>query len=340
MGPQVRALEDGVAALLGVAHAVAVTSGTAALDVALKGLGIGPGDEVIVPAFTYIATVNAVTYQGATPVMVDVDPATLNVAPAAVRAALTPRTRALVTIDYGGAPADYDALVPLAHAHGVVILQDAAHSLGSTHRGRSPGAFGAGATLSFHVAKHITTIEGGMLVTNDAGLAERARTLRNQGEAPGTKYSFAMVGQNYRLSDLHAAVGVAQLPKLPHLVAQRRQIAGWYRDALAGVTDLTLPCAPPDTTHSYFLFSVRCADAAQRDRAAAALAAAGVDTRICWPLPVYRQPAYATRVVQRVPCPVAEAAASRVLSLPIHPALLRDEVSTISRVLTAAVRGL
>jgi perosamine synthetase len=338
MGPRTRAFEAGIGRLLGVEHAVATSSGTAALDVALGALGVGPGDEVIVPAFTYVATVNAVAYQGATPVMVDVEPATLNLDPAAVRAALGPRTRAIVAIDYGGCPADYDALEALARDAGVLLLQDAAHSLGGRHRGRGPGRFGAGATLSFHVSKLITAVEGGMIVTNDAAVAERARTLRNQGEPPGAKYAFTMVGHNYRLSDLHAAIGLAQLEKLPHLLARRREVAGWYRRALADVAQARLLPEPPGVEHAYFLFSVLLPDARVRDRTAAALADAGVETRICWPHPVYRQPAYAERALPRSACPVAEDAAARVLSLPIHAGLARDDVDAIATTVRAAVR--
>jgi perosamine synthetase len=336
-GPRTRAFEEAIAAELGVAHAVAVSSGTAALDVALQALGIGPGDEVIVPAFTYVATVNAVTYQGATPVMVDVEPRTLNVDPAAVRAAIGPQTRAIVAIDYGGCAADYDALEPLARAHGAALLQDAAHSLGGRHRGRGPGAFGVGATLSFHVAKTITTIEGGMIVTPDAALAASARSLRNQGEAAGTKYSFVAIGHNYRLSDLHAAIGLAQLPKLARLVARRREVASWYRERLAGCDAVACLDVPAPVEHAYFLFSILCADSAARDRAAAALAAAEIETRICWPLPVYRQPAYRDRPGRRGDCPVAESVAGRVLSLPIHPGLGRDDVERVSRTLRRAL---
>lgn len=338
MGPRVRAFEDAMAALLGVAHAVAVTSGTAALDVALKALGIGPGDEVIVPAFTYVATVNAVLYQGATPVMVDVEPRTLNLDPAAVHAAIGARTRAVIPIDYGGCAADYDALLPLARAHGVAVLQDAAHSLGGTHRGRTPGRLGVGATLSFHVAKLITTGEGGMLVTDDARLAERARSLRNQGERGDAKYVFAWIGHNYRMTDLHASLGLVQLDRLPYLLARRREVAAWYAEVLAGCDMLVLPSPPPEVAHPWFLYSVLCADGAARERAIAALAAAGVETRVCWPRPVYLQPAYRDRPdLPRRPCPVAESVATRVLSLPIHPGLGLDDVELVSRTLAAAV---
>lgn len=337
MGATTRAFEEGMARVLGVEHAVATASGTVALEIAFAALGLGPGDEVIVPAFTYVATANAVVRSGATPVMVDVEPTTLNVDPDAVRDAIGPRTRAVVAIDYGGCPADYDALVALARTHGVALLQDAAHSLGGRHRGRAPGAFGVGATLSFHAAKLITTGEGGMLVTNDASVAERARTLRNQGEPAGAKYTFTTIGQNGRLTDLQAAVGIAQLAKLPRLLARRRKVARWYRERLADVPGLTLPGERPHLGHGWFLFSVLCPDREARDAAEATLAAAHVETRICWPRPVYRQPAYAGRPGPPRPCPVAESAASRVLSLPIHPALRRDDVERVTTVLRAAL---
>src|SRR5262245_2505023 len=241
MGAKAAAFERGVAELLGVAHAVATTTGTAALDVAMKALGIGPGDEVILPAFTYVATAHAIAYQGATLVLADVDDETLNIDPDAVRAAIGPRTRCVVAIDYGGAAADHAALEALCAARGVPLLVDAAHSLGGNVGGRPLGSFGAVATLSFHVAKVLTTIEGGMVVTDDARIADAARMLRNQGERPAHKYVFDAVGSNYRLPDLQAAIGLAQLTKLPHQLARRREIAGWYHDLLGDVGGLRLP---------------------------------------------------------------------------------------------------
>jgi perosamine synthetase len=336
MGPKTREFEAGIARLLAVDHAIATTSGTAALEIVFGAMGLGPGDEVIVPAFTYIATVNAIARTGATPVMVDVEPSALNVDPDEVRASITARTRAIVAIDYGGGAADYDALVPLAREHGIMLLQDAAHSLGGAHRGCRPGAFGVGAILSFHAAKLITTGEGGMIVTNDAALAERACTLRNQGEPAGTKYTFTAVGHNGRLTDLQAAVGVAQLAKLPRLLARRREVASWYRARLADVPVVTVLPERSHVEHAYFLFSILCRDRASRDAAEAALAAAGVETRNCWPRAVYQQPAYAGQPRPRRPCPVAESAASRVLSLPIHPSLDAADVERVVSVLRSA----
>jgi len=338
MGPRVRMLEERLAERLGVAHVVMTTSGTAALDVALKALRIGPGDEVIVPAFTYIAAVNAVVYQGATPVLVDVEPRTLNLAPDAVRAALTPRTRCIVPIDYGGDLADYDALEALAAGAGVALLQDAAHSFGGSSRGRQPGMFGVGATLSFHVAKVLTTIEGGAFATADPALAAAARSLRSQGEAPDMKYRFDLIGANYRMSDLHAAIGLAQLEKLERLLAARRAIVRRYQTLLDGIPGLRVPREAPGTVHGWFLFSVRFANRETRDRAATMLADAGVETRICWPRAIYQQPAYAGRLPS-TPCPCTEEAAATVLSLPLHGELTAADVDLVAATVGAAIDG-
>ena len=336
MGTRVRAFEDATRAALGVAHAVALSSGSAALDVALQALDVGPGDEVIVPAFTYVATANAVARRGALPVMVDVDARTLNLDPDAVGAALTPRTRGIVFIDYGGGAADHVALERIARERDVFLLHDAAHSIGTVAHGRRAGGWGIAATLSFHVAKVVTSVEGGMLLTNDARLAETARTLRNQGEPAGTKYVFTMIGHNYRMSDLHAAIGLVQLEKLDALLAQRAAVAARYEAALRDVEEVTLPAVRPGTVHGRFLFSILARDRALRDRIDAALGRAGIETRICWPLPVYRQRAYAERV-RPLPCPVAEGVAGRVLSLPFHPLVTADDVALVVRTIGEAI---
>jgi dTDP-4-amino-4,6-dideoxygalactose transaminase len=336
MGPRVRAFEDAVARVLGVEHAVAVSSGTAALDVALKALRLGPGDEVVVPALTYVATVNAVTYQGARPVPVDVDPLTFNLDPDAVRAALTPRTRCIVAIDYGGDSADYAPLEAISREAGVHLLQDAAHTFGGSYRGRPPGAIGVGATLSFHAAKLVTTVEGGMFVTRDPALAELARALRNQGEPPGCKYEFRLVGHNYRLSDLHAAIGLVQLGKMRRALDRRRWVAHAYAARLAELPGLRLPAERAGIVHPWFLYSVGFATGAQRDRVERALTAAEIETRVCWPAPVHRLAAYSGRL-SHPDCPNAEAAAARLLSLPMHTALREDEIERVCETVRRAV---
>lgn len=336
-GPKVRAFEQSIATYLGVKHAVAVNSGTAALDVAMKALHVGPGDEVIVPAYTYIATVNAVVYQGARPVMVDIDPVTLNMDPARVREAVTDRTKLVIPIDYGGCYSDYDALEGIAKEHGFDLLQDAAHSIGGNYHGRTPGNFGVGGTISYHTAKVMTSVEGGMFVTNREDLATAARTLRNQGEPAGQKYNHPVVGHNYRMSDLHGAIGLAQSRKLPWLLERRREVVGWYQERLAGQSGITLPTVPEGTVNPWFVFPIMFADRIARDRAEAALKEAGVETRILWPKPVHHQAAYKDMQPPR-PCPVAESAAGRNLTLPLHAELTKQDVETVSAVLLQSLK--
>jgi perosamine synthetase len=338
MGPKVKAFEAEVARYLGVRHGIALNSGTAALDVAMKAMGIGPGDEVIVPDLTYIATVNAVAYQGATPVLVDVDPTNLNIEPEKVRSSITKKTKLIVPIDYGGCSAEYDKLEIIAREAGVPILQDAAHSIGGSFNGRKLGSIGIGATFSFHTAKVMTSVEGGMFVTDDDDLAQKARVIRNQGEAPGKKYFHPVVGHNYRMSDLHGAVGLAQFRKLSWLLDRRREVVGWYHGYLGGHKSLQLPVERKGTVHPWFLFSVLFRDRAARDAAEKALASAGVETRICWPLAVHQQEAWENKY-KGGPFPIATSAAQRVLSLPLHAELKKDDVELVSSTLLEAING-
>jgi perosamine synthetase len=336
-GPKVKAFEEAIAQFLGVQHAVAVNNGTSALDVALKAMGVGRGDEVIVPDFTYIATANAVVYQGARPVLVDVDPVTMNIDPRRVREAITPRTKAIIPIDYGGCFSDWDALEKIAAEHGISLLQDAAHSIGGSYHGRRPGDFGVGGTLSFHTAKVMTSVEGGMFVTNDGDLANAARMLRNQGESPGKKYNHPVVGNNYRMSDLHGAIGLAQARKLPWLLRRRQEIVEMYRENLAGTPGLTLPEVPEGTEHPWFLFAVLFANRRARDVAEAALKAASIETRICFPMPIHKQEAYRDMHPPRA-CPVSQSVADRNLCLPLHPALDQRHISRVCNVLVETLK--
>ena len=261
-GPRVAAFEEGFAAFTGLPHAVATTSCTTALHVALLCEGVGPGDEVIVPSFTWVATANAVVYCGATPVLADVDLETFNLDVADVERRITPRTRALVPVHLFGLPADMDGIAALAGAHGLAIVEDAACALGTLWRGQHVGAFGGGGAFSFHPRKAITTGEGGMYTTVDAAKAQRARSLRDHGAARSDHArhhnagaallpTFAMVGYNYRMTDLQGAVGVAQLGKLPGILEQRIGLAKRYDALLADVPQLSTPLEPDGCRHAY-----------------------------------------------------------------------------------------
>ncbi|MBP1467046.1 DegT/DnrJ/EryC1/StrS aminotransferase family protein [Candidatus Chloroploca sp. M-50] len=333
MGPRVAAFEQQLAALAGRRYAVAVSSGTAALDLALAALGIGPGDEVIVPAMAYIAAPNAVSYQGARLVLADVDPKTWTLDPADVVRRITPATRAMLSLDYGGAPAHHEALTTLAEAHGLALVVDAAESLGACFKQRQTVAYGQVAITSFHMVKILTSIEGGMIFTDDQALAERVRLLRNQGEDPQQKYCHLAIGNNYRLSDLHAAIGLAQIPQLEARLTERARLAARYQAHLAHLP-IQLPCLLPGATSTWFLYSVLVPN---RDDVQAALASCGIETRVSWPLPVHRQPCYQA-LVSCSRFPVAEHMAAHVLSLPLYVGMRDDEQDEVCAALEDALR--
>lgn len=286
-GPKVAEFETAFASRHGVAHGVAVTSGTTALHLALAALGIGPGDEVIVPAFTWVASANAVVYVGATPVLVDVDPHTYNLDIEGVRAVVTERTRALIAVHLFGLCVDLDALRDVVPER-VLIVEDAACAAGADLRGAPAGSLGTVGCFSFHPRKSITTGEGGMLTTDDEGLAEHLRSLRNHGAVaapaagPAVMPDIAELGFNYRMTDLQAAIGLVQLAKLDRLIEERDRWARWYTDALADLDWLVLPAAPRGSRHAWQAF-VTVVDERKaplaRDALMDWLAARGIATR-------------------------------------------------------------
>ena len=347
MGKRVQALEEQMAELVGRRHAVAVCNGTVALDLALKVLGIKPGDEVIVPAMTYIATVNAVLYQGAMPVIADIEWQTYNVDPQDVRHKITPRTKAILVIDYGGNPCDMDALERTCDEHGIPLVLDGAQSLGGYFRGKPLCQFGTISTTSFHAAKTITTVEGGMIFTDNGRIADRLRIMRNQGEDPKHKYQHIMLGYNARLTDLHAAIGLGQLKKLDRIGMRRQEIAEHYGEALRRVPgvripktrDTCFPDCPRDSNccrNGWFLYPILVD---RRDEVAAALRDRGVDTRICYPMPVYRQPFFRRMYphIAHPDCPVAEDVTAHVLNLPMYHELSNAQVQRVADVLAAVL---
>ena len=346
-GPRVDEFERAFAAATGARHAVAVANGTAALHTAYAAAGLGPGDEVIVPAMTFAATANAAVFVGARPVFADVDADALLLDPESVAALLGPRTRAIVAVDYAGQPCRYDALEELARRHGATLLADACHSLGATWRGRPAGTLAAATAFSFHPVKPITTAEGGMVTSDDEALAERARRFRNHGidsdlrqrEALGTwAYSMLDLGYNYRLSDLHAALGTSQLRKLPAWLERRRRLAARYDAALAELPGLEPLARLPGAEHAYHLYVVRlrtASPAEDRRRLFDGLRRQGIGVNVHY-LPVHLHPYY-RRTFGTGPglCPRAEAAYDGILSLPLFPAMADADVDRV----VAACRG-
>jgi perosamine synthetase len=340
-GPTVAEFERQFAWSVGAAEAVAVNSGTAALHCAMAALDVGPGDEVIVPALTFAATANCVVYRGGTPVFADVDPDTLLLDPASAAARITPRTRAIVAVDYAGQPCDYDALRALADRHGLALVADACHSLGATYRDRPVGSLADLSAFSFHPVKPLTTGEGGMVTTEDAAWAQWMRSFRNHGittdhrqrEAAGSWfYEMVELGFNYRLTDLQCALGLAQLPRLRGWVRRRQDIALRYDAAFLADAAITPLVTRPDCTHGYHLYVVRVAG--DRRQAFAELRERGIGVQVHY-IPVHLQPFYRDRFGTRPGlCPIAEAAYEQVLSLPIFPAMTDADVDRVIAVAT------
>jgi dTDP-4-amino-4,6-dideoxygalactose transaminase len=326
LGPQVEQFERAFAALTGVAHAVGVSSGLDALRLALLALDIGPGDEVILPANTYIATALAVTAVGALPVLVDCDPHTYLLDPAGVEAAITTRTRAVIPVHLTGHAADMDPLLELAVRHGLHVVEDAAQAHGAAYKGRPCGSVGTMGCFSFYPSKNLGAYgDGGMVTTDDAELAGRLRRLRNYGQAG--RYQHVEKGLNARLDTIQAAV---LLVKLTHLRAWNETRAGHaarYQDLLAGLDGLAFQRRAPWSTHVHHLFVVESDD---RDALRDHLAVAGVQTGIHYPVPIHLQPAYADLGHRRGEFPNAEHLARRILSLPIYPQLTPGQVAYVA----------
>ena len=343
-GPRVSEFEQAFAAHIGAAEGVAVNSGTAALHCAMRAIGVGPGDEVIVPAITFAASANAALYEGAKPVFADVEPDTLLIDPASVAARITPRTRAIVAVDYAGQPANYDALHALAKSRDLRIVADACHAPGATYKGRAAGTLGDISCFSFHPVKHLTTCEGGMAVTDDSDMAAHMRRFRNHGidsdhrsrEASGAHaYDMAELGFNYRLPDVQCALGLAQLKRLSGWVAARQKIAQLYDEALAGLAEVLSLKAHGDRTNAHHLYVVRLMDGIDRDRVFARLRADGIGANVHY-APVYLHSHYAKLGYKPGLCPAAEAASRQILTLPMFPAMTKADVSRVVGALTRA----
>ena len=319
-GPRVREFEERFAAFVGTAHAVATSSGTTALHLALLGHGIGPGDEVVTVPFTFIASANSVLYTGARPTFVDVDERDFTMDPAQVEAAITPRTRAIMPVSLYGQPARMDEIAEIAERRGLALVEDAAQSHGAAIGQRRSGTWGIGA-FSFYPTKNMTTGEGGILTTDDAELADRVRLLREHGMK--VRYHHDVVGYNFRMTDIAAAIGLAQIEKLPGYNARRREIAARYDAELRGVIT---PHVRPGVAHVYHQYTIRVR---ARDAFAEALRARGVGSAIYYPIPVHRQTPFVALGYGDAAYPVTERLTDQVLSIPVHPSLTDDEVSTV-----------
>ena len=339
-GPAVRDFERVLCEQSGARHAVAVNTGTAALHAATAAAGIGPGDEVIVPAISFVASANCVLYQGGRVVFADLERDTLNVDPVDVERKLTPKTKAIVAVDFAGHPCDHDALRALADARGIPVIEDAAHSLGATYHGRRVGTLQRLTTLSFHPVKHITTGEGGAVLTDDVAQADAVRSFRHHGidldlharhRGQSWEYDVVTLGFNYRIPDINCALGISQLRRLDGWLARRRELVDGYRRALGDLPMIELPTERAGCASAWHLFPIRLhldTIAASRAEVFAALRAENIGVNVHY-IPIPWMTHYARLGYVRGQWPVAEGEYERLLSLPMYPAMTDGDLADV-----------
>ncbi|MCP4360262.1 MAG: DegT/DnrJ/EryC1/StrS family aminotransferase [Chloroflexi bacterium] len=321
-GPQVKAFEEAFADLCGVQEAVATSSGTTALHTALLAHDIGPGDEVITAAFTFIASANTVLYTGARPIFVDIDPYTFNMNPDLLAAVMTKNSKAIMPVHLYGLSCDMDPIMEFAARHNLVVIEDACQAHGASYKGRPAGGMGTG-TFSLYPTKNMTSGEGGMITTNDPEFAAHCRIIRQHGMS--RRYYHDELGFNFRMTDIHAAVGLAQLQKLPAFNQARQQHAAYFNKHLQGVI---IPTVPNGYEHVFHQYTVRVPDG-RREALQNWLHTQGVGTVVYYPVPIHQQTYYVNELGYNVRLPETEKAAQEVLSLPIHPALTEADLEHI-----------
>ena len=337
LGPQLEAFEREMAQYCGRRLAIGVASGTDALTLAMRACGVRPGDEVILPAFTFLATAGAVIAAGARPVFADSDPKTLNIDPESVRSLITQRTKTVIAVHLYGGAAEMKALLELASRHGLVLIEDNAQSLGASLSGKKLGSFGTCATTSFYPSKNLGAYgDAGMILTDSDEIAERVVRLRNHGQTG--RYVSAEPGYNSRLDEIQAAVLRVKARYLDRWIAARRSHAARYNQRFANVNGIRTPADKPNSVHSYYLYTVqipseggeRTNPAARRDHVVRHLASRGIASSIFYPLPLHLQPAYASLGGKAGQLPVSERAAYEVLSLPLYPEMTSEQIDRVA----------
>jgi perosamine synthetase len=328
-GPNVTEFEKNYSAFAGVKHSIAVNTGTAALHAALLAAGIGAGDEVILPAFTFVATAEAVVMAGAKPVFADIDPESYNLSPSSIEKTLTTKTKAIIPVDLYGLPADTTPIREITAKHNLVIIEDSAQSHGATYQGKPAGFFADLACWSLYAAKNIGTGEGGMVTTNNDELAEKVRMVRTHGEK--VKYTSLMLGTNYRMTEIQAAMGVVQLRRLPEFLAKRTHNAQTLNRLLGKSEKIKLPPQIANRSSSWYLYTVRIKDGTQtqRNNIIAELHSKGIGAEAYYPTPIHQMPYY-RETFGKFNLPETEKAANQVLSLPIHPGVTEEQVQFIA----------
>lgn len=321
-GERVREFENKFAEYIGVEHAVAVNSGTSALHAALLAHNIGNGDEIITTSFSFIATANSILFTGAKPVFADIEYDTFNIDTDDILEKITPKTRGLMPVHLYGHPAGIKAIMEIAQDHNLVIIEDACQAHGATYGHKKAGSFGTGA-FSFYPTKNMTTSEGGMITTNDSKVAERARMIRSHGSKQ--RYLHEMIGYNLRMTDISAAIGIVQLGKLDGFTLMRQRNAKILSDGLRDVDGITIPAIRDGCSHVFHQYTIR---AEKRDELSKVLNGSGIGTGTYYPIPIHKQPVY-RELGYNDELPGCETAAREALSLPVHPAVSKDELMMI-----------
>lgn len=337
LGARCEEFEESLARYVEVRHAVGVSSGTAALHLLVRGLGIGEGDEVLVPSFTFAASVNAILYERATPVFVDIEPDTYNLDPRDVEAKISPRTKAIMAVDVFGHPAAWAELEGIALRHGLVVIDDACECLGAEYRGRKVGGFGAAAAFAFYPNKQITAGEGGVIVTNDDELAQYVRSARNQGRGDGPWLEHLRLGYNYRLDEMSAALVCSQLARIEELLQKRSDVAAMYGARLAGTEGVRLPVVMPDVRMSWFVYVITLDAGVEGARVVAGLERRGIPARVYF-MPIHVQPYIRDLGLSGASLPITESLSGRTLALPFHSNLTESQVDSVASALELSVR--
>ncbi|MCX8185097.1 MAG: DegT/DnrJ/EryC1/StrS family aminotransferase [Sulfolobales archaeon] len=329
--------ERELARYLGVKHAVAVCNGTAALYLSMRALGVGPGDEVVVPDFTFFATASTVLHAGATPVLVDIEPDTYTIDVSQLERVVSDRTKAIVPVHLYGHPADLDGVVSIARERNIYVVEDCAQALGAEFRGRKVGGLGYVAAFSFYPTKNITTGEGGAVTTDVDYTADLVKLLRSHGQK--SRYYHVELGWNMRMTDIGAALGLSQLKRVEEMIERRRKLARVYLEELNTLRQVRLPVEKPWARHTYNLFTIWVEDSGgARDRLADFLRKNGVETAIHYPTPLHRQPVLTGVRKARECCRVSDEASKHVLSLPLHPGLREEDVLYVSKLIKSFFR--
>jgi len=342
LGPWTTRFERSLADYVGVRHAVAINSGTSALHLIVRALGIVEGDEVITTPFSFIASSNCILYERARPVFVDIDENTLCIDPNQIEAAITPNTKAILAVDVFGHPADWPALEQIAHRHGLVLIDDSAEALGSELEGRRCGAFGVAGVFGFYPNKQITTGEGGVMLTNDSHIAVLGRSMTNQGRGEENDWlKHVRLGYNYRMDEMSAALGLSQLSRIDEIIAAREQVADWYAAALKKVNGVEAPYVGSGVKMSWFVYVVRLSEAfsrTDRDRVMSGLREAGIECRDYFS-PIHLQPFYRESLgTKEGDFPITESVAARTIALPFYNRLEKRQVEYVVDVLADVVR--